>query len=120
MPAGMPGPPAARVTRDVVNAVRTVPGLRPATPVRLPPGSLWDPDTLAVDLDEQIEVRLVATALPLPPRLDQAGAAVRAVLAGTQWAQAPLRLRVTDIDASAFTGPRDEPLTPSTPLPPVS
>lgn len=119
MPAGIPGPPAARATRDVVNAVRTVPGLRPATPVRLPPWSLCDPDTLAVDLDERVEVRLVATALPLPPRLDQAGAAVRAVLAGTQWAQAPLRLRVTDIDASAFTRTARPPVTPDAPHPPV-
>jgi hypothetical protein len=124
MPAGTPGPPAARVTKDVIDAVRTVSGLRPATPVRRPAWLRWDPGTLAVDLENRaVEVRVVVTALPLPPRLDQAGAAIRAVLAGTRWAQAPLRLRVTDIDASAFAGPggfsHDAPPTGDTPRSPA-
>ncbi|MGH3436307.1 MAG: hypothetical protein ACRDRN_07540 [Sciscionella sp.] len=96
---------AVRITQRVAEAVRTVHGVRPAAPALRKGGALlgWDPQTLAIDLhDELVEIRVVATALPLPPRLDQVGAAIRAVLAGTRFADARLRLRVIDIDACAF------------------
>jgi hypothetical protein len=93
-------------------ALRTVPGLAPAAPRRVPALS-WMPvqfDTLAVDVDtDMVEVRVVATALPLPPLLRRAEAILRAQLAGTPWSNAGLRLVVTDIDASAFEHRADAP-----------
>ncbi|GAA3557430.1 hypothetical protein GCM10022222_46270 [Amycolatopsis ultiminotia] len=95
----------ARATAGkVAEAVTGVEGLRPATAVS--PEVSWLPVDLsggAVDLTpDLVEVRLIATRLPLPPLLAQAGAAVRAVLDGTEWAATPLRLVVTDLDGAAF------------------
>ncbi|WP_326567172.1 hypothetical protein VSH64_35805 [Amycolatopsis rhabdoformis] len=57
----------------------------------------------AVDLGaEAVQIRLIATRLPLPPLLDEAAAVVRPVLVDTEWADVPLRLIVTDVDAAAF------------------
>jgi hypothetical protein len=95
----------ARETTDrVVAALEKVDGLRPATPIA--PEHSWVPgdwSAAAVDLDpETVEIRLIATRLPLPPLLAAASDAVRGVLAGTEWGSAKLRLVVTDIDGAAF------------------
>ena len=92
-------------TRDAVErilgALEEVDGLRPATPA-LSAGT-------AVDLsEERVEVRLIATRLPIPPLLDRAAEAVRPVLAGTAWANARLRLEVTDLDGAAFARPASQ------------
>ncbi|MEQ0559355.1 hypothetical protein ABJI51_09770 [Amycolatopsis sp. NEAU-NG30] len=88
----------------IVGALGKVDGLRPATPVS--PETTWLPVDwagLAVDLGpDLVQVRVIATRLPIPPLLDQAAEAVRPVLAGTRWAQARLRLVVTDLDGAAF------------------
>ena len=95
----------ADVSGRLVEVLRSLEGLRAAYPaVRSAPRWLpWDPAVLAVDLDpDVVEIRLVATALPLPARLDQAEERCRAVLAGTRWAGARLRLVVVALDASAL------------------
>lgn len=107
MSSDPPSPVKSRTeaTARLLAAIRSVPGLRPAYPMprvgptqRLP----WDPAGLAVDLGDTVEVRLVATALPLPPLLDQAETACRTALADTPWARAALRLVITDLDAAAL------------------
>jgi hypothetical protein len=97
-----------RVADALLEALRGIPGLRPATPsttraVTLVP---WKVDVLAVDVtDEVVELRLVALTLPLPPLLRRAEAVLRAALLGTKWESARLRLVVTDLDATALPGP---------------
>ncbi|MER7660075.1 hypothetical protein [Streptomyces sp. NPDC096193] len=69
----------------------------------------WNLDASAVTVgDDVVEIRLVALVLPLPAVLSRAETALRAVLAGTRWSDARLRLVVTDIDAAALTRPRKE------------
>ena len=88
---------ADETVERILGALEAVNGLRPATPE-----SAWWPGT-AVDLSaERVEVRLIATRLPIQPLLDRAAEAVRPVLAGTEWADARLRLVVTDLDGAAF------------------
>ncbi|MFD9963893.1 hypothetical protein [Amycolatopsis sp. NPDC058986] len=103
---------ADEVTEKLVGAVKAIPGLRPATPIAeeattwLP----WDWDGFAVELSaELVEIRLIATRLPLPPLLARATEAVRPLLAGTEWEKATLRLVVTDIDGAAFSGGQSDP-----------
>ena len=88
----------------IVDALKAVEGVRPATPIST--GSSWLPvdwDGLAVDLTpETVQVRLIATRLPLPPLLAEASAAVLPALLGTPWESAKLRLIVTDLDGAAF------------------
>ena len=85
----------------IVGALAEVDGLHPATPA-LPVGR----EGTAVDLSPAVvQVRLIATRLPIPPLLDRAVRAVRPVLAGTEWENARLRLVVTDLDGAAFTRP---------------
>ena len=90
-------------------ALRTVPGVRPATPqvgAKLP----WDLDLLAIEVGaEVVEVRLVALRLPLPALLRRAENALRPVLADVGLGKALLRLVITDVDATAFETGRDEP-----------
>ncbi|HEX6346501.1 hypothetical protein [Umezawaea sp.] len=86
-------------------ALRGVRGLRPATPAVKPSTSWvpWDWDTLAVDLrPDVVEVRVVATSLPLPPLLAEATAVLTEVLRHGPFAGAALRIVVTDLDASAL------------------
>ncbi|GAB3561872.1 hypothetical protein GCM10027445_01400 [Amycolatopsis endophytica] len=92
------------LAQEVLAALRTVPGLRPAAPVLRPAARLsFDLDLLAIDVDDDVvEIRLVALTLPLPPLLRRAVAALRPVLEGTRWADARLRLLVTGLDAAAF------------------
>lgn len=89
---------------DIVGAIETVDGLRPATPP-VPQNATWLPlagNRYAVDLGPAVvEVRVVATALPLPPLVDKVTAAVRPVLEHTEWARARLRVVVADLSAEA-------------------
>jgi uncharacterized alkaline shock family protein YloU len=92
----------------VVAAVRSVPGLRPASPVGLARARWipWDPAQLAVGLDgSHLEVQLAATRLPLPALLEQAAAAIREAAKPTRWGGLPCRLVVTALDAGALHDP---------------
>lgn len=96
----------------VAAAVRGVPGLRPAQPLG-PAGPSWLPRPAADGVEltpDLVTVRVVARALPLPPLLAAAERDIRAVLAGTPWAAARLRLVVCELDAAAFST-----VTPVTP-----
>jgi hypothetical protein len=96
-----------RVADTLLEALRGVPGLRPATPSTTGAATLvpWTVDVLAVDVtDDVVELRLVALTLPLPPLLRRAEAVLRAALLGTKWESARLRLVVTDLDAAALPG----------------
>ncbi|WP_409461996.1 hypothetical protein [Amycolatopsis sp. GA6-003] len=90
----------------LADALAMVDGLRPATSIAAEISWLpTDPAGGSVDLTaESVEVRVVALRLPLPPLLTAAEAQVRKVLEGTKWADARIRLVVTDIDGAAFTG----------------
>lgn len=97
--------PRTDTTRSLLAIVAGLPGLRPATPSTTHIGSHvpWNLDALAVTVgDDLIEIRLVALALPLPPLLRQAEAALHAAVQETRWKDARLRLVVTDIDAAAL------------------
>nr|WP_086841559.1 hypothetical protein [Amycolatopsis kentuckyensis] len=95
---------ANEAVEKIVGALAGVAGLRPAAPA-LPGGR----DGTAVDLGlEVVRIRLIATRLPIPPLLDRAAEAVRPVLAGTEWANARLRLEVTDLDGAAFARPTSQ------------
>jgi len=87
----------------LLSALSTVEGLRPAPPV-VRSTAAWNLDALAIDADEAlVRIRLVATALPLPPLLTKAGEAVAKTLVGTPFEQAKVLLVVTDVDGSALT-----------------
>ncbi len=100
---------------DIVTAIESVAGLRPAIPMgvelagwvsRLGPRS-------AVDLDTgTVEIRVTASALPLPPLLDKLATAVRALLPSTRWADARLRIVVTALDAAALDSTRADSPSP--------
>lgn len=97
-----------RVADTLLEALRGIPGLRPATPATTWAATLvpWNFDVLAVDItDEVVELRLVALALPLPPLLRRAEVVLRAALLGTKWESVRLRLVVTDLDAAALPCP---------------
>lgn len=90
---------------ELIAALHGVHGLRPATPSVKPTTTWvpWDWDTLAVDLGpEVVEVRVIATALPLPPLLAEATAVLGEVLRHSTFATATLRIVVTDLDAAAL------------------
>lgn len=92
----------AEVVAGLLATLSTVDGLRPATP-SLRAGHSWNLDQLAVDADpELVQIRLVATAMPLPPLLAEAGEVLAKELAGSAYAGATLRLVVADVDAAAF------------------
>ncbi|MER5465981.1 hypothetical protein ABT010_36135 [Streptomyces sp. NPDC002668] len=98
--------PRTETTRSLLAVLGRIPGLRPATPSTTHIGSRvpWNLDTLAVGIDDElIEIRVVALAVPLPPILREAAAALHAALTETRWKDAGLRLVVTDIDAAALT-----------------
>ncbi|MEV7037517.1 hypothetical protein [Amycolatopsis sp. NPDC051061] len=95
------------LTRALLDVLRGVPGVRPATPSSRPEATWvpWDLDALAVDInDDLVHIRVVALALPLPPILRRAEAALRSALDESGRTSARLRLVVTDLDASAFSG----------------
>lgn len=92
----------SEVVARLLAALSTVDGLRPATPA-LRAGHTWSLDQLAVDADpDLVHIRLVATALPLPPLLAEAGHKLAKELAGTPYAGATLRLVVADVDAESI------------------
>ncbi|MFJ7949622.1 hypothetical protein ACIQ6K_39490 [Streptomyces sp. NPDC096354] len=98
--------PRSELTRSLLAVLGRISGLRPATPASTHVGSRvpWDLDAMAVGIDDElIEIRVVALALPLPPILREAEAALRAALAETRWKDTRLRLVVCDIDAAALT-----------------
>lgn len=89
----------------ILGALESVPGLRAAAPLLGDTASWPRARAYAVDLGTKVvEVRLVSEALPLPPLLERAGAAIRPVLAGTRWEHAELRLVVTELDTAAVAG----------------
>ncbi|WP_326945245.1 hypothetical protein OG439_37215 [Amycolatopsis sp. NBC_01307] len=95
---------AGEAVEKIIVAIKGIPGLRPATPVSA--GTTWLPvdwEGMAVDLTpELVQIRLIASRLPIPQLLDRATEVVRPVLAGTEWENAHLRLVVTDLDGAAF------------------
>ena len=91
------------IVTELLKALEKVEGLRPSTPASAPARSWipWDVDAVAVDVEEDLVcVRVVATRLPLP--LAEAGESLRAVLVGTQWENAIVRIVVTDVDIRAL------------------
>jgi hypothetical protein len=91
------------LTDQLLAALADVPGLRPASPPVNASFGRWSLETLAVDVDEKlIQVRLVATALPLPPLLERAAAVLEPVVAASPYRDAQLRLIVTDLDRAAL------------------
>lgn len=94
---------AAEAAEKLLGAIKEVDGLRPATWLSME----WAGS--AVDLSpERVEIRLIATRLPLPPLLDKAAEVVRPLLVGTEWERARLRLVVTDLDGAAFGRPTSQ------------
>ncbi len=92
----------------IVRAVESIDGLRPA----VPPGvqnAKWMSragSRYAVELEpHEVEVRVLATALPLPSLLDTLAVAIRSLLASTPWADTTLRLVVVGLDAASFGDP---------------
>lgn len=70
----------------IIGALEACHGVRPATPLIGEPAVWWPRDTrkYAVDLHSAIvQIRIVATAMPLPPLLEQVAADIRPLLAGT-------------------------------------
>lgn len=89
------------IVTELLKALEKVDGLRPSAPEPVRSWIAWDADALAVDVEDGLVcVRVVATRLPLP--IAEAGAALRAVLLGTQWEDAVVRIVVTDVDKRAL------------------
>ncbi len=98
---------------EIVSAINAVAGLRPTVPAGVALAD-WVPrlgPRSAVDVAaDTVEVRVTATALPLPPLLDHLAASLSELLTSTPWAAARLRIVVTDLDAEVFdTAARDDP-----------
>ncbi|UGT55977.1 hypothetical protein [Nocardia asteroides] len=97
-------------TDRIIAAIDAVDGAHPAVPMGLQNSRWlpWNAGRAAVDLGETVvEIRVVATTLPLPPLLEKLDAAVRPVLATTRWADAVLRVHVVDLHVDAFDAGRD-------------
>lgn len=93
----------------IIAAIDAVGGTEPAVPMGLQ-NSQWlrcNTGRAAVDLGETVEIRVVATTLPLPPLVEKLDAAVRPALAGTTWASTALRIHVVDLHADVFDGNSD-------------
>lgn len=96
---------AAEVGDQIIAAVTAHPGVRPAAPLLGERAGLWPFDArgYAVGFTPAVvEVRVVATALPLTPLLDDLAAAIRLLLRGTRWEAAELRVMVTELDKAAL------------------
>ncbi|WP_040809720.1 hypothetical protein [Nocardia concava] len=89
----------------LAEAVGAVPGVR-LVPVLT--DIAWLPKPLrgtAIELGtDVVEIRVVATELPLRPLADRVAEAVAPVLAGTRWADATVRLVVAELEAAALEG----------------
>ena len=106
----MAAKPVTELTERLLAVLGKEAGLRPATPASQPSLAWvpWDLDTMAVDVAaDAVEIRVVAMELPLPPVLNRAQRALRAVVDDSVFATASLRLVVTDIDASAVDRRQD-------------
>lgn len=89
------------IVAELLKALEKIDGLRPSVPEPARSWTSWDVDTLAVDVEDGLVcVRVVATRLPLS--LAEAGESLRAVLLGTQWEDAVVRIVVTDVDKRAL------------------
>ncbi|MET9486447.1 hypothetical protein [Nocardia sp. NPDC006630] len=91
------------LTDKIAEAVSALTGLRLESSikdgVRLP----WPSRSTAIDLGNGVvEIRAVASTLPLPPLLERVAAAVEPLLVDTRWAGATVRLIVTQLEAAAF------------------
>lgn len=98
------------LTDRIVAAIDAVDGAHPAVPMGLHNSRWlpWNAGRAAVDFGESVvEIRVVATTLPLPPLLDKLDAAVRPALAGTPWDGARLRVHVVDLHVDAFDSDPD-------------
>ncbi|WP_067564176.1 hypothetical protein [Nocardia acidivorans] len=85
----------------IAGAVSAVPGLELESSVA--EGVRWPGRSTAIELGTGIvEIRVVATALPLKTLLGRLTEAVEPLLADTPWAGATLRMVVTRLAASAF------------------
>lgn len=97
----------AELIDKIVAAVEAVDGLRPVAPFGLEAVS-WLPQgskSYAVDIGrEVVEIRVVASELPLPPLLERLTAAVLPLLEGTEWTGATVRVVVAELDAAALGG----------------
>lgn len=93
------------VAERVASAVEAIDGLSLFVPLREHVVRFTGREsTLAVTLEaESLEIRLVAHRLPLPPLLDQASGAARAVLVDCDRPNTRLRLVVHTLAADAFT-----------------
>ncbi|HEX7303179.1 hypothetical protein [Lentzea sp.] len=89
------------IVAELLKALGKIEGLRPSAPEPARSWIPWDVDAVAVDVeDDLVCVRVVATRLPL--QCAEAGEVLRAVLVGTQWEDAMLRIVVTDVDKRAL------------------
>ncbi|GEM30847.1 hypothetical protein NN3_18540 [Nocardia neocaledoniensis NBRC 108232] len=98
------------MTDRIIAAIDAVDGAHPAVPMGLQNSRWlpWNAGRAAVDLGETVvEIRVVATTLPLPPLLGKLDAAVRPVLAASRWADAVLRVHVVDLHVDAVGSHRD-------------
>ncbi|MBW0271822.1 hypothetical protein ATM97_14550 [Nocardia sp. MH4] len=98
------------LTDRIIAAIDAIDGAHPAVPMGLQNSRWlpWNAGRAAVDLGEEtVEIRVVATTLPLAPLLEKLDSAVRPVLAGTSWAGAGLRVHVVDLDVDAFAADSD-------------
>ncbi|WP_405138618.1 hypothetical protein [Nocardia sp. NBC_01388] len=91
------------LTDKIAEAISALTGLRLESSikdgVRLP----WPSRSTAIDLGHNsVEIRVVATTLPLPPLLERVTVAVEPLLADTRWSGVTVRLIVTQLEAAAF------------------
>ncbi|MFI5783853.1 hypothetical protein [Nocardia sp. NPDC051570] len=97
--------PVRKLIDALTTAVSDIDGLRPAIPVGLDDAGWlpWSPASFAVELTPTtVEIRVIATALPLTSLAAQVESAIRPLLEATEWAAAVLRLIVVDLDATVF------------------
>ncbi|WP_405493265.1 hypothetical protein [Nocardia sp. NBC_00511] len=94
---------ATDLAEAIADAMAAVPGVRPAPTLT---DTSWLPKPIrgsAVDIGPGlIEIRVVATELPLRPLADRLTEAVAPILADTAWADTTVRVIVTDVESTAL------------------